>query len=482
VAELRRHGREEGFSLPELLIVMVIMGIVASGIIAVLSSTSSAERRALDVRNNIDSARISVERVREVVRGAYGVCDDSTATSLAIWRQDENRNRRVDESEITRFILTEEGQLLRQDGTATPRFQMFGLGEQSVFEFFDREETLLTPPLDGKGIDCTSTEEQEGRGEIATVGLQLAGDRAPDGRTSALLVDSQVTLRNAVVSDGSLQSNRPPTASFKHTCSPPSCTFDASESHDEDGAIVSYLWEFGDGTTGSGVTVGHVFPTFGVYAVTLTVVDDGGASASETQFVSTMVGNAHPAAVFTRSCVQLTCTFDGSGSYDQDGSIVDYEWDFGDETVESGASLTSVVHEFGAAGVYSVTLTVTDNDGATGSQSRLVNPTTSPPVVITSLQDDSQTLAQNKNRYFARVRISVRWTDGAPAAGAFVHGRFGGEHEPLVSKETNAEGSVYLQANGDFHKNTTVPFTVVGVDGVSLDSTAQTYILLKSPE
>ena len=61
--------------------------------------------------------------------------------------------------------------------------------------------------------------------------------------------------------------------------------FDASGSYDIDGYIVSYEWDFGDGTTGQGIAVGHTYSVAGLYTVTLTVTDDDGAIARETLWI-----------------------------------------------------------------------------------------------------------------------------------------------------------------------------------------------------
>ncbi len=79
--------------------------------------------------------------------------------------------------------------------------------------------------------------------------------------------------------------------------------------------------------------------------------------------------NLLPTASFTNSCTALTCTFNGSASADTDGSISSYRWNFGDGTSATGATPSKT---YSAGGTYSVTLTVTDNSGATGTQTRSV--------------------------------------------------------------------------------------------------------------
>jgi len=62
--------------------------------------------------------------------------------------------------------------------------------------------------------------------------------------------------------------------------------------------------------------------------------------------------------------VNETVTLDGSSSFDPDGTIVSYTWDFGDETQESGAIVS---HLYAEEGTYVATLTVVDDNGATGT-------------------------------------------------------------------------------------------------------------------
>lgn len=76
--------------------------------------------------------------------------------------------------------------------------------------------------------------------------------------------------------------NQPPEAGFTPSCTDLECTFDTSGSHDPDGTIDTYAWDFGDGQTGSGPNAVHPYAGPGTYLVTLTVTDDRGGTDSIT--------------------------------------------------------------------------------------------------------------------------------------------------------------------------------------------------------
>ena len=93
--------------------------------------------------------------------------------------------------------------------------------------------------------------------------------------------------------------------------------------------------------------------------------------------------NAPPTGVVAVSCTGLTCAFDGSGSTDDDGSIVGYAWEFGDGATASGPTPQ---HTYAADGTFDVHLTVTDDDGATdlAHQDVTVTASTAPIALVAS--------------------------------------------------------------------------------------------------
>lgn len=169
---------------------------------------------------------------------------------------------------------------------------------------------------------------------------------------------------------GPVFGNTRPDAGFDYSCRDLTCTF-TSASSDDDGQIAEELWDFGDGITGTGPVVEHTFPSAGGYRVSLAVIDDEGAFSSATQTVEVTEGqpkNIPPSADFTFTCSDAACSFT-DGSSDADGAIAAWQWSFGDGT---GDDVQNATHRYTAAGEYTVTLTVTDDRGATASIARAV--------------------------------------------------------------------------------------------------------------
>ena len=193
------------------------------------------------------------------------------------------------------------------------------------------------------------------------------------------------------------------------------CTFDGSGSWVADGStIVNYSWNLGDGTVASGRDVSHEYLASGTYTVSLTVTTSAGLTGTRTATV-VVDGNRLPTASFTYTCSGSQCAFDGSGSSDPDGHLASYSWTFGDGTMGDG---TAVGHTYAAPGTYAVTLSVTDNLGATGTRTQTVTAVRL-PIHVADL-DGAGTDVQSK--WNATVTIGVHDNSHLPVAGVAVTG------------------------------------------------------------
>jgi len=145
-----------------------------------------------------------------------------------------------------------------------------------------------------------------------------------------------------------------------------SIDFDASGSTDTDGTVVSYHWDFGDGTTSTDKNPIHAYTELGTFTVSLTVTDDDGATDETTTaatitelLIDQLPPNSDANGPYVSNVNEIV-TFDASGSSDSDGTIVSYNWSFGDGTFGEGVNPT---HVYSSTGNFTVKLTVEDNDG-----------------------------------------------------------------------------------------------------------------------
>ena len=141
--------------------------------------------------------------------------------------------------------------------------------------------------------------------------------------------------------------------------------FNGSRSYDQDGTIMSYTWDFGDGYNGDGKVVSHMYFDDGDYLVTLTVKDD--FDFSDTHEISVQVLNRPPVAkleVDSKDVETKTVIFNATQSSDLDGDVSEYYLDFGDGSNSGWIQSPIISHKYAdRTKLYSVELRVRDDDG-----------------------------------------------------------------------------------------------------------------------
>ena len=161
------------------------------------------------------------------------------------------------------------------------------------------------------------------------------------------------------------QTDTAPHASFAYSVSGSTVTF-TDTSTDSDGSVLFWYWSFGDGSAPSNLQHPvHAYTGSGTYTVTLFVADDDGDGDTTTQEV--LINNP-PNAVFAAAVNGLTATFTDF-SYDLEGPIASWAWNFGDGQFSNQQHPT---HAYAAAGEYVVRLRVYDQQGAGRSTERTV--------------------------------------------------------------------------------------------------------------
>lgn len=135
------------------------------------------------------------------------------------------------------------------------------------------------------------------------------------------------------------------------------------------GAIIAYVWDFGDGTSGQGTSVTHQYTRGGSYTVTLRVNTDTALSASMSRSITVSATLPSGSADFTFSptdpVIGDSVYFNASSST----SSGSFSWDFGDGSSGSGVTTT---HQYSAARTYTVTLTVVTSQGQTATATKTI--------------------------------------------------------------------------------------------------------------
>jgi len=255
----------------------------------------------------------------------------------------------------TTFSWVKAGHFDAPTGTVTFQVTLYEGRSDIVFQY--KDTSFENKLLDG--------------GASATVGVESA-----DG-----LEGTQYSYNQASVSDGTALRfsqhyfNKAPVADvggpYASTRLTPA-VFDGSKSSDPEGAMLTYAWDFGDGTTGSGVSPAHQYTSLGNFNVSL-VVSDGkktSAAASTTASIANVAPTANAGAdqIVRRSVKSVSLS--GAGSSDKDGSIASYAWKQVSGPAVTLSTPSAVTTEFAmpknitVPSVLVFELVVADNDGA----------------------------------------------------------------------------------------------------------------------
>ncbi|MCK4823381.1 PKD domain-containing protein, partial [bacterium] len=271
----------------------------------------------------------------------------------------------------------------------------------------------------------------------------------------ALIITEGAGPYEDVVHDITL--GQPPTANFSYLPEKPwvgiDITFDASISSD-DGTIEYYNWTFDDGTEEKGgignIIVVHNYSAAGDYEVTLNVTDDDGLS-DEIKKQINVVAPPTPTAKFSYSpenpVVGMDIAFDPSPSYDPDGTIEYYNWDFGDGHTDSRIRPVVAQHSYSSAGSYTVTLNVTDNDGLSDETTKLITVSESDKIELgffcTGYDPVDKTVFYSTQSKFVNVNGTVTRADnGLPLPGANVTAYYGDMQQ--ITAITDDQGEYFI--------------------------------------
>jgi PKD repeat protein len=266
-----------------------------------------------------------------------------------------------------------------------------------------------------------------------------------------------------------LPANQAPSAQFASAVNLLSVGVDASLSSDPDGTITTYAWNFGDPNsstnTASGKTATHTYGATGSYTVTLVVTDNAGLIATSQQLVNIVgVPNINPIANFTSSRDALLVSFNAATSLDPDGTITTYSWNFGEpKSPTNTATGVTATHGFKFAGSYTVTLTVTDNQGGTSNQQTVVTVIT-PAAIATGVLNDTGITASQCYQAGSDALISCTSTAAIGLNGA---------QDGMVGRDANPATNIAIDGELGFS------FTKIGESGETLPSTAAQWSCVK---
>ncbi len=289
------------------------------------------------------------------------------------------------------------------------------------------DDTATATQGDAINISVLSNDSDPDTGDILSIDSvsNALNGTATDNGNGTIRYVSNPTYQgndtfNYTITDGNLTA----TASVTIEVSPPdteliitsdtnsgiipfSVNFSSNEDPTRD---ITFKWDFGDGNTSTEANPRHEYTSDGSFTVTLEVLDEISRTTSNSITITASAAlNQLPTAIINLGLSEGDgapdlLNFDARGSSDSDGTIVEYQWDFGDPTSTDNTSTktddSTIGHTYNTPGKYTVTLIVIDNDGGTNTTTESITITEAnrPPVA----KDISRNVSYN-----ASIKLTI---------------------------------------------------------------------------
>jgi PKD repeat protein len=309
---------------------------------------------ASDNSSGVAWTRYSVDS-GEAVNGTQLLMSNEGEFTVHYWSEDNVGNSEQARTILVKIDLTPPVAVMQPVGTAYQNEAVSFVGSASTdatsyrWDFGDGMAQM-------EGAKVNHAYSQTG---AFTVTLTVK-DRA--GLTCTTRADVRVLVKGV---------NYPPVADigpFPTIYNETAVTFDGSKSTDEDASTLRYDWDFGDGSSGTGIRATHSYQEAGTYNLKLKVTDSAGLYDTESRELRVYVrGENHPPLAHISqdnvAYVGEPVVLDASNSSDEDLPGVTFNWDFGEGSTAKGAVVS---HTYANESIYLVRLNLTDREGLTG--------------------------------------------------------------------------------------------------------------------